>query len=108
LSFFPTRLLLRVLNFARRGYAGSVGNFKLPTEPQSSLKVSTIANASLGAELSMTTETADVAISSILPDIHDVPLTADVVIDPIEYALIMRSIVDDNSVTQVSAFNSNI
>ena len=57
----------------------------------------------------MTAEMADAAITSMLPDIHDVPLTADVVIDHSEYAQIMRGIVDDdNSVTPVSAFNSAI
>jgi hypothetical protein len=51
---------------------------------------------------------ADAVITSTHPDIHDVPLTADVVIDDIEYAQIMRGIVGDNSVTPVSAFNSSI
>jgi hypothetical protein len=63
---------------------------------------------SLGAELSMTAEMADAAITSMLPDIHDVPLTAGVVIDHGEYAQIMRGAVDDNSVTPVSMFNSTI
>jgi hypothetical protein len=55
----------------------------------------------------MTAEMAD-AIPSMLPEIHDVPLTAVVAIDHSEYEQIMRGIVDDNSVTPVSAFNSNI
>jgi hypothetical protein len=52
---------------------------------------------------------ADDVIASKLPDIDDVSLTADVAIDAIEYAQIMRDIVgDDKSVTPVSAFNSSI
>jgi hypothetical protein len=56
----------------------------------------------------MTAEMADAAIASMLPDIHDVPLTAGVAIDHSEYAQIMRGAVDDNSVTPVSMFNSTI
>ncbi len=49
------------------------------------------------------------AVITALPDISDVPLTADVAIDDSEYAQIMRGIVaDDKSVTPVSAFNSSI
>jgi hypothetical protein len=49
------------------------------------------------------------AVITALPDIYDVPLTADVAIDDSEYAQIMRGIVvDDKSVTPVSAFNSSI
>jgi hypothetical protein len=51
---------------------------------------------------------SDAVINSTLSDIHDVPLAVDVTIDDGEYAEIMRYIVDDNSVTPVSAFNSTI
>jgi hypothetical protein len=57
----------------------------------------------------MTVDMADaVAITSVLPCIDRVPLTSDVTIDDNEYAQIMRGIVEDNSVTPVSAFNSGI
>ena len=58
--------------------------------------------------MSKTAEMSDAVINSTLSDIHDVPLAVDVAIDDGEYAEIMRYIVDDNSVTPVSAFNSTI
>ncbi len=57
----------------------------------------------------MTVAMADDVIPSRLPDIDDVPLTADVAIDDAGYAQIMRDVIaDDKSVTPVSAFNSSL
>jgi hypothetical protein len=57
--------------------------------------------------LSVTVEMANAAtIPSVLPEIDHVPLTSDIAIDDDEYAHIMRGLIDDNSVTPVSAFNS--
>jgi hypothetical protein len=58
----------------------------------------------------MTVAQADEVVLSNLIDVSDVPLDADVNIDGLEYARIMRriGIQDSESVTPVSAFNSSI
>jgi hypothetical protein len=58
--------------------------------------------------MSMTEKIEDSVIASMLPDISDVPLTADVAVDDGEYAQILRDIVTDNSGFPVSFFNSSI
>jgi hypothetical protein len=56
----------------------------------------------------MTADVADDVIISMLPDLHDASMTAEVAIDGGEYAKVMSDSVGGNSVTPVSAFNSSI
>jgi hypothetical protein len=56
----------------------------------------------------MTADVADDVILSMLPDLHDAPMRAEVVIDGGEYAKVMSDSVGRNSVTPISAFNSSI
>ena len=58
----------------------------------------------------MPTTYADAVFTSDMSDIHDVPLDAEVSIDDVEYAHIMRRIglVEGEPGTSVSAFNSSI
>jgi hypothetical protein len=56
-------------------------------------------------------KTADVAygvIFSMLPDLHDTPMTAELAIDGGGYAKVVSDSAGGNSVTPVSAFNSSI
>lgn len=60
----------------------------------------------------MTAVTEGARVVSVMSDHHDVPLDADITIDSIEYARIMRGIPqdggDDGATVPVSAFNSSI
>jgi hypothetical protein len=58
----------------------------------------------------MPTTFADAVLTSDMSDIHDLPLDAEVSIDDVEYAHIMRRIglVEGEPGTSVSAFNSSI
>ena len=58
----------------------------------------------------MPTTYADAVLTSDMSDIHDLPLDAEVSIDDVEYAHIMRRIglVEGEPGTSVSAFNSSI
>jgi hypothetical protein len=58
----------------------------------------------------MTKPEAHDCVMSGRSDARDVSLDSDLAIDPVEYSRIMRRIgvADDESVTQVSAFNSSI
>jgi hypothetical protein len=58
----------------------------------------------------MSTNYVDAVFTSDMPDIHDLPLDAEVCIDAIEYAHIMRRIgvTEGEPGTSVSAFNSSI
>jgi hypothetical protein len=58
----------------------------------------------------MPTTDAGAVFTSDMSDIHDLPLDAEVSIDDIEYAHIMRriGIADGEPGTPVSAFNSSI
>ena len=58
----------------------------------------------------MPTTYADAVFTSDMSDIHDLPLDAEVSIDDVEYAHIMRriGIAEGEAGTTVSAFNSSI
>jgi hypothetical protein len=70
-----------------------------------------IADAGRGARLIMTARQADpTVLTSEIPDIGHLRLDEDVAIDPSGLACIMRgiSVVEDESGSPVSAFNSSI
>jgi hypothetical protein len=63
-----------------------------------------------GAKLHMSRENADEAIVSVLSDMSDLPLDAEVKLGDIEYTHVMHriGIADDERGISVSAFNSSI